>query len=54
MRKWTLFDEFEFRETLVKLNVYNDADILVEGAFRAVELTPNDANERIFALFSDF
>ena len=54
MRKWTLFDEFEFRETLVKLNVYNYADILVQGAFRAVELTPIGPNERIFALFSAF
>ena len=32
----------------MKLNVYNYGDILVGGAFRAVELTPIGANERIF------
>ena len=31
------FDEFEFRKTLMKVLKHNYADILVEGAFRAIE-----------------
>ena len=34
-RKWKLFDEFEFGETLMKVNNY--ADIFVEAAFREIE-----------------
>ena len=30
-------EEFECRKTLMKLNVCNYADILVEGGFRAIE-----------------
>ena len=49
------FDEFEFCKTLMKvlnLNVYNYADILVEGAFRAIECRLAQMN--VFALLSDF